>query len=117
MGERRYERNEGSGAGQYIGYRFFRLDPAWRRLPIDERAAGKDAGDPKQSVNLPIRQVVFFVDGRTVCTARSRPFECSWDAGSQPGGRLFRGTRASLGRCHTLACHIAPRGGVIALLL
>lgn len=43
MGERRYERNEGSGAGQYIGYRFFRLDPAWRRLPIDERAAGKDA--------------------------------------------------------------------------
>ena len=43
MGERRYERIEGSGAGQYVGYRFFRLDPAWRRLPIDERAAGKDA--------------------------------------------------------------------------
>src|SRR6185437_791425 len=30
-------------AGQYVAYTFFRLDPAWRRLPIDERAAGKDA--------------------------------------------------------------------------
>ena len=43
MGERQYERIEGSGVGQYVGYRFFHLDPAWRRLPIDERAAGKDA--------------------------------------------------------------------------
>ena len=43
MGERQYERVEGSGVGQYVGYRFFHLDPAWRRLPIDERAAGKDA--------------------------------------------------------------------------
>jgi chlorite dismutase len=30
-------------AGQYVGYTFYRVDPAWRRLPIDERAAGKDA--------------------------------------------------------------------------
>ena len=30
-------------SGQYVGYRFFRVDPAWRRLPIEERAAGKDA--------------------------------------------------------------------------
>ena len=30
-------------AGQYVAYRFFKLDPAWRRLPIDERRAGKDA--------------------------------------------------------------------------
>jgi chlorite dismutase len=29
--------------GQYVGYTFFRVDPAWRRLPVDERAAGKDA--------------------------------------------------------------------------
>ena len=29
--------------GQYIAYTFFRVDPAWRRLPIDERAAAKDA--------------------------------------------------------------------------
>ena len=29
--------------GQYVGYTFFRVDPAWRRLPIEERAAGKDA--------------------------------------------------------------------------
>ena len=29
--------------GQYVAYRFFRVDPAWRRLPVDERAAGKDA--------------------------------------------------------------------------
>ncbi len=29
--------------GQYVAYRFFRIDPAWRRLPVDERAAGKDA--------------------------------------------------------------------------
>src|SRR5213079_1005187 len=30
-------------AGQYVAYSFYRVDPAWRRLPIDERAAGKDA--------------------------------------------------------------------------
>ena len=29
--------------GQYIAYTFFRVDPAWRRLPIDERTAAKDA--------------------------------------------------------------------------
>ena len=29
--------------GQYVAYRFFRADPAWRRLPVEERAAGKDA--------------------------------------------------------------------------
>jgi chlorite dismutase len=30
-------------AGQYVAYTFFRVDPAWRRLPVEERAAGKDA--------------------------------------------------------------------------
>jgi chlorite dismutase len=30
-------------SGQYVAYRFFRVDPQWRRVPIDERAAGKDA--------------------------------------------------------------------------
>src|SRR6478752_9972246 len=29
--------------GQYVAYTFFKVDPAWRRLPIEERAAGKDA--------------------------------------------------------------------------
>jgi chlorite dismutase len=29
--------------GQYVAYTFFRLDPAWRRLPVEERAAHKDA--------------------------------------------------------------------------
>jgi chlorite dismutase len=29
--------------GQYVAYTFFRVDPAWRRLPIDERQAGKEA--------------------------------------------------------------------------
>jgi len=29
--------------GQYVAYSFFRVDPAWRRLPVEERAAGKDA--------------------------------------------------------------------------
>jgi len=29
--------------GQYVAYTFFRIDPAWRRLPVEERAAGKDA--------------------------------------------------------------------------
>ena len=38
-----YERIEGVEVGQYVGYRFFRVDPAWRRLPIDERGAGKEA--------------------------------------------------------------------------
>jgi chlorite dismutase len=43
MGDGSYERIEGVEVGQYVGYRFFRVDPAWRRLPIEERAAGKDA--------------------------------------------------------------------------
>jgi chlorite dismutase len=30
-------------AGQYVAYTFFKVDSAWRRLPIDEREAGKDA--------------------------------------------------------------------------
>ncbi len=29
--------------GQYVAYTFYRVDPAWRRLPVDEREAGKDA--------------------------------------------------------------------------
>ena len=28
--------------GQYVAYTFFRVDPAWRRLPIEERQAHKD---------------------------------------------------------------------------
>jgi chlorite dismutase len=30
-------------AGQYVAYTFYKIDPSWRRLPIDERVAGKDA--------------------------------------------------------------------------
>ena len=30
-------------SGQYVAYTFYRVDPSWRRLPIDEREAGKDA--------------------------------------------------------------------------
>jgi chlorite dismutase len=30
-------------SGQYVAYTFYRVDPAWRRLPIDERVAGKEA--------------------------------------------------------------------------
>jgi chlorite dismutase len=30
-------------AGQYVAYSFFKVDRAWRQLPIDERLAGKDA--------------------------------------------------------------------------
>src|SRR3984893_11960520 len=30
-------------SGQYVGYTFYRVDPAWRRLPVEERGAAKDA--------------------------------------------------------------------------
>jgi chlorite dismutase len=30
-------------SGQYVAYTLFKVDPAWRRLPVEERAAGKDA--------------------------------------------------------------------------
>jgi chlorite dismutase len=30
-------------SGQYVSYAFYRVDPAWRRLPVEERIAGKDA--------------------------------------------------------------------------
>jgi chlorite dismutase len=29
--------------GQYVAYTLYRVDPAWRRLPVEERAAMKDA--------------------------------------------------------------------------
>jgi chlorite dismutase len=29
--------------GQYVAYTFYRIDPAWRRLPVEERAAMKDS--------------------------------------------------------------------------
>jgi chlorite dismutase len=29
--------------GQYVAYTFYRADPAWRRLPVEERQAHKDA--------------------------------------------------------------------------
>jgi chlorite dismutase len=29
--------------GQYVAYTYFRVDPAWRRLPVEERTAHKDA--------------------------------------------------------------------------
>src|SRR5436189_2454355 len=29
--------------GQYVAYSFYQVDPEWRRLPVEERAAGKDA--------------------------------------------------------------------------
>ena len=38
-----YERIEGVQVGQYVSYRFFRIDPAWRRLPAEERQAHKEA--------------------------------------------------------------------------
>jgi chlorite dismutase len=30
-------------SGQYVAYTFFRVDPEWRRLPVEERLAGKEA--------------------------------------------------------------------------
>src|SRR5918992_2280886 len=29
--------------GQYVAYTFYRVDPAWRRLPVEDRLAHKDA--------------------------------------------------------------------------
>ncbi|MGH3016906.1 MAG: chlorite dismutase family protein [Gaiellaceae bacterium] len=29
--------------GQYVAYTFYKVSPEWRRLPVEERAAGKDA--------------------------------------------------------------------------
>jgi chlorite dismutase len=30
-------------SGQYVSYSFYKVDPAWRRLPVEERIAGKEA--------------------------------------------------------------------------
>jgi chlorite dismutase len=34
---------DGKAGGQYVAYTFFQIDPAWRRLPVEERSAAKDA--------------------------------------------------------------------------
>ena len=33
--------SRGVDTGQYVAYTFYRVDPAWRRLPVEERAAGQ----------------------------------------------------------------------------
>jgi chlorite dismutase len=38
-----YERIEELPLGQYVAYSFYKVEPAWRRLPIEERIAGKEA--------------------------------------------------------------------------
>ncbi len=38
-----YERIESLPVGQYVAYTFYKVDPAWRRLPIEERVAAKEA--------------------------------------------------------------------------
>ena len=35
--------SEPAPTGQYVAYTLYKVDPAWRRLPVEERAAGKDA--------------------------------------------------------------------------
>jgi chlorite dismutase len=35
--------NSAPSAGQYVAYGFYRVDPGWRRIPVEERAAHKDA--------------------------------------------------------------------------
>ena len=39
--------------GQYIAYTFFHVDPAWRRLPVEERAAAKEV----EVHRIPMRQM------------------------------------------------------------
>jgi chlorite dismutase len=39
----RPERFESFDVGQYVAYSFFKIDRAWRLLPVDERVAGKEA--------------------------------------------------------------------------
>jgi len=34
---------DAEGTQQYVAYSLHRIDPAWRRLPVEERAAAKDA--------------------------------------------------------------------------
>ncbi|MSO57716.1 MAG: chlorite dismutase [Thermoleophilia bacterium] len=38
-----YERIEGVAVGQYVAYTFFKVDRAWRRLPVEQRLAAKEA--------------------------------------------------------------------------
>ena len=38
-----YERIEDLPVGQYVAYSFYKVDPAWRRLPVEERTAAKEA--------------------------------------------------------------------------
>jgi chlorite dismutase len=42
-GDARYERIEGLPVGQYVAYSFYKVDPAWRRLPIEDRAVAKES--------------------------------------------------------------------------
>jgi chlorite dismutase len=43
VSEEAFERIEDVPSGQYVAYSFFKIDRAWRRLPVEERIAGKEA--------------------------------------------------------------------------
>lgn len=40
--------------------------------------------------SVPVKSVVFFVDGKQFCSLNEPPFECSWDAGSTISAHLIR---------------------------
>jgi chlorite dismutase len=59
--------------GQYVAYSFYRVDPAWRRLPVEERAAAKDA----------------FVDAVDEFAPRFEHLRCYSTAGVRPEADFF----------------------------
>ena len=56
-----------------------------------------------------VRQVVFFADGRKVCTVSRQPFHCDWDAGDQVIEHTIRVT-ADVGSSNRVAATVQTRG-------
>ena len=68
-------------SGQYVAYTFFRVDPAWRRLPVEERMAektlrevarsGPGDGCPSRLLGHGVRPDSDFFSGRSRSATRT----------------------------------------------
>src|SRR5262245_33136297 len=56
-----------------------------------------------------VREVVFFADGRKVCTVSRQPYHCDWDAGDQVIEHTIRVT-ADVGSSNRVAATVQTRG-------
>jgi Ca-activated chloride channel family protein len=74
-------------------------------------------------VEVPVAQIVFFVDGERACATAARPYRCEWDAGNRPTPRdvhvvaELRGGSRLTGAIRTSALTVTFHGSTDLVLI